>query len=87
MLTVDRKKYRLCQIQQEKGASPVLEKFDQETLEAVMPEVGLFPEKISLAMSYVPNQPFQNLYDEPTALSRGTLFKSLDFPFVGAKRR
>ncbi len=53
-----------------------------------MPEGnGLFPEKISLAMSYVPNQPFQNLYDEPTALSRGTLFKSLDFPFVGAKRR
>ena len=64
-----------------------MEKFDQETLEAVMPEVGLFPEKISLAMSYVPNQPFQHLYDEPTALSRGTLFKSLDFPFVGAKRR
>ena len=65
-----------------------MEKFDQETLEAVMPEEnGLFPEKISLAMSYVPNQPFQNLYDEPTALSRGTLFKSLDFPFVGAKRR
>lgn len=53
-----------------------------------MPEEnGLFPEKISLAMSYVPNQPFRNLYDEPTALSRGTLFKSLDFPFVGAKRR
>ncbi len=64
-----------------------MEKFDQETLEAVMPDNGPFPEKISLAMAYVPNQPFQNLYDEPTALSRGTLFKSLDFPFVGAKKR
>ena len=52
-----------------------------------MPDTGLFPAKISLAMSYVPNQPFENLNDEPTAFSRGTLFKSLDFPFVGAKRK
>ena len=52
-----------------------------------MPDEGMFPQKISLAMSYVPNQPFANLNDEATALSRGTLFKSLDFPFVGAKKR
>lgn len=64
-----------------------MELFDQETLESVMPEESMFPKNISLAMSYVPNQPFNNLYDEPTALSRGTLFKSLDFPFVGAKRK
>lgn len=64
-----------------------MEQFDQETLEAIMPDEGMFPQKISLAMSYVPNQPFTNLNDEATALSRGTLFKSLDFPFVGAKRR
>lgn len=51
-----------------------------------MPDASLFPAKISLAMSYVPYQAFENLYDEPTAFSRGTLFKALDFPFVGAKR-
>lgn len=64
-----------------------MEPFDQETLESVMPDEGMFPQRISLAMSYVPNQPFENLNDEPAALSRGTLFKSLDFPFVGAKRK
>lgn len=64
-----------------------MELFDQETLESVMPEESMFPKNISLAMSYVPNQPFDRLYDEPTAFSRGTLFKSLDFPFVGAKRK
>lgn len=63
-----------------------MEQFDQEMLESVMPDAGLFPQRISLAMSYVPNQAFEHLYDEPTAFSRGTLFKSLDFPFVGAKR-
>lgn len=50
-----------------------------------MPTQSMFPAKISLAMSYVPDQPFENLYDENVALSRGTLFRSLDFPFYGAK--
>ena len=77
---------KVCQIQQEKGEEAVLELFDQETLESIMPDEGMFPKNISLAMSYVPNQPFDNLYDEHTAFSRGTLFKSLDFPFVGAKK-
>ncbi|MBQ3154313.1 MAG: spore coat associated protein CotJA [Clostridia bacterium] len=52
-----------------------------------MPAQSMFPAKISLAMSYVPDQSFENLYDETTALSRGTLFRSLDFPFYGAKTR
>ncbi len=64
-----------------------MELFDQETLEQLMPAQSMFPAKISLAMSYVPDQPFENFYDETTALSRGTLFKSLDFPFYGAKTR
>lgn len=64
-----------------------MELFDQETLEQLMPAQSMFPAKISLAMSYVPDQPFENLYDETTALSRGTLFRSLDFPFYGAKTR
>lgn len=52
-----------------------------------MPEMSQFPARISLAMSYVPYQTFENLYDETTAFERGTLFKGLDFPFVGAKPR
>lgn len=87
MLSIDRKSKKSVETNRKKGEEAVLELFDQETLESVMPDEGMFPKNISLAMSYVPNQPFDNLYDEPTALSRGTLFKSLDFPFVGAKRK
>ncbi|MBQ9793898.1 MAG: spore coat associated protein CotJA [Clostridia bacterium] len=50
-------------------------------------EESAFPAKISLAMSYVPNQPFENLYGEDEALENGTLFRSLNFPFVGGKHR
>ena len=64
-----------------------MELFDQETLEQLMPAQSMCPAMISLAMSYVPDQSFENLYDETTALSRGTLFRSLDFPFYGAKTR
>lgn len=44
-----------------------------------------FPENASLAMTYVPYQRFEGLYDEDTALDRGTLFKALDLPFYGGK--
>ena len=44
-----------------------------------------FPENASLAMAYVPYQRFEGLYDEETALDRGTLFKALDLPFYGGK--
>ena len=44
-----------------------------------------FPQHVSLAMAYVPYQPFENLYDGDTALERGTLFKALDMPFMGGK--
>lgn len=64
-----------------------MESFDQELLEAIMPQESMFPAKISLAMSYVPNQPFEHLNDEHTAFSKGTLFKALEFPFIGGKRR
>ena len=36
-----------------------------------------------LAIVYSPYQPFENLYDEETALCRGTLFKDIDLPFYG----
>ena len=64
-----------------------MDQFEQETLEQLMPMQSMFPAKISLAMSYVPDQPFENFYDDMAALSHGTLFKSLDFPFYGAKAR
>ena len=44
---------------------------------------SLFPANISLAMSYVPYQAWQNVYDVDTAFSSGTLFADLDKPFMG----
>jgi hypothetical protein len=38
-----------------------------------------------LAALYIPVQPFDDLYDEDTALLRGTMFRALDLPFVGGK--
>jgi len=38
-----------------------------------------------LAMVYAPLQAFSGLYDEDTALSRGTLFSALDLPFEAHK--
>lgn len=38
-----------------------------------------------LAMAKVPIQPWCNVYDGATALSRGTLFPALDLPYLGRK--
>ena len=48
---------------------------------------SMFPAKVSLAMSYVPDQRFENLYSEEKALANGTLFACLDLPFHGGKER
>ncbi len=37
----------------------------------------------TLAMAYVPYQPWENIYDSDIALSRGTIFQGLDKPFLG----
>ena len=37
-----------------------------------------------LASVYAPLQKWQNLYDNETGLSRGTIFKELEKPFLGA---
>jgi len=37
-----------------------------------------------LAMAYAPMQPFEDLFDPCTALSRGTVFERLDLPFCMA---
>lgn len=39
----------------------------------------------ALAMVYSPAQEFDDLYDYDTALSRGTVFMSLDKPFMGGR--
>ena len=42
-------------------------------------------DRFPLAMSYVPMQKFENLYNEEKALCRGTLFEDLDLPFKGER--
>ena len=39
----------------------------------------------SLASVYAPAQAWRELYDEETALKKGTLFKELEFPFLGGE--
>lgn len=62
------------------------DEFPTDSGEAAYPaEQSTFPARASLAMSYVPYQRFENLYDQSKALSRGTLFACLDLPFYGRK--
>lgn len=44
---------------------------------------GRFPADTPVGMAYVPYQFWERPYDMSTALSRGTLFPSLDKPFIG----
>ncbi len=41
------------------------------------------PENMPLAMAYVPYQSWDETYAENTALAKGTIFPSLDLPFLG----
>lgn len=41
--------------------------------------------RLALAMSYVPWQCWGDIYDERTALERGTAFPALDLPFCGRR--
>lgn len=43
------------------------------------------PMEASLAMAYVPWQPWGELYNEKTALERGTAFACLYMPFMGRR--
>lgn len=43
--------------------------------------------KQSLAMAYVPYQEFGELYEPDMALSEGSLFRELNLPFYGQRRR
>ena len=39
-----------------------------------------------LAMAYVPNQIWQELYDAAEGFPKGTIFRQLDLPFEGGHR-
>ena len=45
--------------------------------------VGAFPQDTPLAMAYVPYQTWKTPYETDVALLRGTIFRSLDKPFIG----
>lgn len=38
---------------------------------------------LALAMGFVPDQVWQNIYTDDVALARGTIFADLDKPFIG----
>ena len=42
---------------------------------------------MSLAMVYSPEQAFENLYEPDEGLSHGTIFTTLDMPFLGDGRK
>ena len=44
---------------------------------------GKFPDDTPLAMAYVPYQKWEETYAENVALQKGTIFPSLDYPFLG----
>lgn len=43
--------------------------------------------KMALAMAYVPDQPWETPYEVTEGLDRGTIFPSLDKPFLGGGKR
>lgn len=49
------------------------------------PSVGCEDSECVLAMARVAVQPWCQVYDGATALSRGTLFPALDLPYLGRK--
>ncbi len=44
-------------------------------------------DRLPLTMVYVPMQPYGTTYEPEQALTNGTLFPSIDKPFLAAKRR
>ena len=48
-----------------------------------LPSDSIDPRLLSLAMAFVPRQSWETPYDFDVALRRGTIFPSLDKPFLG----
>lgn len=63
----------------------LFEKKDEENgkVKACPLPMGAFPEDTPLAMAYVPYQTWEEPYEDEVALCRGTIFPSLDKPFIG----
>lgn len=47
------------------------------------PSDSINPELLSLAMAFVPYQAWETPYELDVAMQRGTIFPSLDKPFIG----
>lgn len=54
----------------------------RDSMNCPMPE-GKFPAETPIGMAYVPFQTWEKPYDMMAGLSRGTIFPSLDKPFIG----
>lgn len=50
---------------------------------SVLPGDSIDPALLSLAMAFVPRQAWETPYQFDVALKRGTIFPSLDKPFLG----
>lgn len=48
-----------------------------------LPSDSINPDLLSLSMAYVPTQTWEQPYEVEVAISRGTIFPSLDKPFIG----
>jgi len=48
---------------------------------------SVLPDKLSLAMAYIPFQQDTTEFDLKTALNKGTLFLALDKPYTGVKAK
>ena len=48
-----------------------------------LPADSIDPRLLSLAMAFVPVQHFETTYEPTLAFDRGTIFPSLDKPFLG----
>ncbi len=48
-----------------------------------MPADSINPSLLALAMGFVPVQQWEEPYENDLALARGTIFPSLDKPFLG----
>lgn len=58
------------------------ESADEDAGECPMPQT-VFPKNTPVAMAYIPYQQWETPYESEVALSRGTIFPSLDKPFIG----
>lgn len=54
----------------------------RESCNCPQPE-GKFPAETPIGMAYVPFQRWEKPYDKDAGLARGTIFPSLDKPFIG----